>query len=117
MWNRRKISIHRGMPHEPNTVAVVARKTFGGTLKIHAVLVPGIEALFWSRRALLAVTAAGLLRKPVGYLIGWITQPVGILLGLFTPAMYAIGAIFAGLWVLTFILGRRLDAQAAARAS
>ena len=54
MWNRRKISIHRGMPHEPNTVAVVARKTFGGTLKIHAVLVPGIEALFWSRRALLA---------------------------------------------------------------
>ena len=67
--------------------------------------------------ALLAVTAAGLLRKPVGYLIGWITQPVGILLGLFTPAMYAIGAIFAGLWVLSFVLGRRLEQQTAARAS
>ena len=67
--------------------------------------------------ALLALVAAGLLRKPIGYLVGWIAQPVGILLGLFTPAMYAIGAIFAGLWLLTFILGRRLDAQAAARAS
>ena len=67
--------------------------------------------------AVLALAAAGLLRKPVGYLIGWIAQPVGILLGLFTPAMYAIGAIFAGLWLLSFILGRRLDAQAAAHTS
>lgn len=67
--------------------------------------------------ALLALVAAALLRRPVGYLVGWIAQPVGILLGLFTPAMYAIGAIFAGLWVLSFVLGRRLDAQAAARAS
>lgn len=67
--------------------------------------------------ALLALVAAGLLRKPIGYLVGWIAQPIGILLGLFTPAMYAIGAIFAGLWVLAFVLGRRLDAQAAARAS
>ena len=67
--------------------------------------------------ALLALAAAGLLRKPVGYLIGWIAQPVAILLGLFTPAMYAIGAIFAGLWVLSFVLGRRLEQQSAARAS
>ena len=67
--------------------------------------------------ALLALAAAGLLRKPAGYLVGWVAQPAGILLGLLTPAMYAIGAIFAGLWVLSFVLGRRLDAQAAARAS
>lgn len=85
------------------------------------ILVSGVPAgtavAAGSAAALLALVAAGLLRKPVGYLVGWITQPIGILLGLFTPAMYAVGAIFAGLWVLTFVLGRRLDAQAAARAS
>lgn len=77
----------------------------------------GIAIAAGAAAAMLALLAAGLLRKPAGYLVGWITQPVGILLGLLTPAMYAIGAIFAGLWVLTFVLGRRLDAQAAARAS
>jgi hypothetical protein len=67
--------------------------------------------------ALLALVASGLMRKPVGYLVGWITQPVGILLGVLTPSMWVVGGMFAGLWVLCFVLGRRLDAQAAARAS
>ncbi|MFT4165197.1 MAG: DUF4233 domain-containing protein [Microlunatus sp.] len=78
---------------------------------------PGTAIAAGSVGALLALVAAGLLRKPVGYLVGWIAQPVGILLGLLTPAMYAVGAIFAGLWLMSFVLGRRLDAQAAARAS
>lgn len=77
---------------------------------------PGLAAAGGGVAALLALTSAALLRKPVGYLIGWITQPLGIALGLLTPAMFVVGALFAGLWVLTFVLGRRLDAQAAARA-
>lgn len=78
---------------------------------------PGTAIAAGGAGALLALVAAGLLRKPAGYLVGWVAQPVGILLGLLTPAMYAIGAIFAGLWLMSFVLGRRLDAQAAARAS
>jgi hypothetical protein len=74
---------------------------------------PGVAAVGGGVAALLALAAAGLLRKPVGYLLGWITQPVGILLGLLTPAMYVVGALFAGLWVLSYVLGRRLEAQAA----
>lgn len=77
---------------------------------------PALAAAGAGVAALLALSAAGLLRKPAGYLIGWVTQPVGILLGLLTPAMFVVGAMFAGLWVLSFVLGRRLDAQAAARA-
>ena len=57
------------------------------------------------------------MRKPIGDPVGWVTQPVGILLGLLTPAMWVVGGMFARLWVLSFVLGRRLDAQAAARAS
>ncbi len=67
--------------------------------------------------AVLALLAAGLLRRPVGYLIGWLVQPIGIALGLLTPAMYVVGAMFAGLWLLSWVLGRRLDAQGAPRPS
>ena len=73
---------------------------------------PGLAAAGGGLAAVLALAAAGLLRKPPGYLLGWITQAVGILLGLLTPAMFIVSAMFAGLWVLTFVLGRRLETQA-----
>jgi Protein of unknown function (DUF4233) len=60
--------------------------------------------------ALLALVSAGLLRKPIGYLLGWITQLVGMALGFVTPAMFVVGLVFLGLWVMSFVLGRRLDA-------
>lgn len=78
---------------------------------------PTSAALGGGGAALVALIAAGLLRKPTGYLVGWVAQLAGILLGLLTPAMWVIGGMFAGLWVLSFVLGRRLDAQAAARAT
>jgi hypothetical protein len=64
--------------------------------------------------ALLALVAAGLLRRPVGYLVGWVTQLVGVALGFLTTPMFFIGAMFLALWLLSFILGKRLDGQAAA---
>ena len=77
---------------------------------------PALAGIGGGGAALLALVAAGLMRRPVGYLVGWLTQPVGILLGLLTPAMFVVGMLFAGLWVLSFVLGRRLEGQAAARA-
>jgi hypothetical protein len=62
--------------------------------------------------AVLALLAAGLLRKPVGWVLGWVTQVLLVLFGLLTPGMYVVGAMFLGLWVLTFVLGRKLDANA-----
>ncbi len=70
-------------------------------------------ALLGSGAAVLALVAAGLLRKPVGYPIGWLAQLAGILLGLLTPAMFVVGGMFAALWVLSFVLGKRLDARTA----
>jgi len=64
--------------------------------------------------ALLALVAAALMRSPAGYLVGWITQPVGVVLGFLTTAMFFVGAMFLGLWVVSFILGKRLDGQATA---
>lgn len=74
---------------------------------------PLAAALYGSGAAVLALVAAGLLRKPIGYPLGWLAQPAGILLGFLTPAMFVVGAMFAALWVVSFVLGKRLDGRAA----
>ena len=61
--------------------------------------------------AVLALVAAGLLRRPVGYLVAWVTQLVGVALGFATTSMFAIGGLFLLLWVISFVLGKRLDAM------
>lgn len=67
--------------------------------------------------ALLALVAAGLMRRPAGYPLGWLTQLVGVALGLLTSAMFVVGGLFLALWVITFVLGRRLDEQGRGRAA
>ena len=44
-----------------------------------------------------------------GYLLAWALQILGILLGLATPMMYAVGIVFAAIWVSIIVLGRRID--------
>lgn len=69
----------------------------------------GTAVGFGSGAALLALVAAGTLRKPIGYPIGWLAQVVGILLGLLTTTMFVVGVLFAVIWLISFILGKRLD--------
>jgi hypothetical protein len=57
----------------------------------------------------LALLAAALLRRPPGYALGWLTQVVAVALGLATPMMFAVGGMFALLWVVCFVLGRRIE--------
>lgn len=72
----------------------------------------GSAAGFGAGAAVLALATAGTLRRPVGYPLGWLTQVAGIALGLLTSAMYLVGIMFAALWVVSFVLGKRLDARA-----
>lgn len=62
--------------------------------------------------ALLAMLGAGLLRRPIGWYLAWLAHVAGILLGLLTPMMWVVGGIFATIWLLSFVLGRRLEATA-----
>lgn len=75
----------------------------------------GTAGLFAGAAAVLALVAAGLMRRPVGYPLGWLTQLVGVALGVLTAPMYVIGALFLALWLISFLLGRRLDEMAASR--
>jgi Protein of unknown function (DUF4233) len=65
---------------------------------------------------LACLVAAGTLRGPWGYRLGWAIQAASLVLGLVVPIMFVIGAIFAGLWVAAFVLGRRIDVEKAERA-
>ncbi|PFG66480.1 DUF4233 domain-containing protein [Enemella evansiae] len=74
--------------------------------------VPGATAgIAGGGAALLAILAAALLRRPaIGYPLGWLAQLAALGLGVLTVGMLAMGAMFAVLWVVCFVLGRRLDA-------
>ncbi len=66
---------------------------------------------FVAGTAALALGAAALLRTSVGFVLGWLAQLAGLALGLLTTIMFIVGAIFAAVWVLAFVLGKRLDSQ------
>ncbi len=66
--------------------------------------------------ALLCLLAAGLLRSPVGYGLGWLVQVVSIALGFVVTPMFFLGVVFAVLWGAAYYLGARIDVEKAERA-
>ena len=66
--------------------------------------------------AALCVLAAGLLRSPVGYGLGWLVQLVSVGLGFVVPVMFFVGLVFAVLWGTAYVLGARIDQEKAERA-
>jgi hypothetical protein len=65
--------------------------------------------------AALCVLSAASLRRPVGLVLGSVTQLVVLACGLVLPVMYVLGGLFAVLWVVAVVLGRRVDGYAARR--
>jgi hypothetical protein len=67
--------------------------------------------------AVVAVVLCGLLRHRWAYVAGSVLQVAAVGLGLVVPTMFVLGAIFALLWTLALVLGRRVDAAKAQRAA
>jgi len=65
--------------------------------------------------ALVAVVTAGLLRHRWAYALGWAVQAGALALGFVTAAMFVVGVLFGGLWVLALVLERRIERLRAAR--
>ena len=66
--------------------------------------------------AALCVLAAGTLRRPVGYWLGWGVQVVSLALGFVVAMMFVLGVVFAALWAGAYFLGARIDREKAERA-
>ena len=82
-----------------------------------AVLPPWVMLTVGGIVCLLAIATIGLLSHDWAYVLGWIVQGVVVLSGFFNPAMFFIGALFAGMWAYSMITGARLDRQKAAHAA
>lgn len=65
--------------------------------------------------SLLCLLGAGLFRTPAGYPLGWLAQLAGLALGLLSPVMFVVAGVFAVVWVLAFVLGRKIDNTAVAQ--
>jgi Protein of unknown function (DUF4233) len=79
--------------HTPGRAAGLA----GGCLAVAAVLLAGLVSRVASRGVLAA---------------GSLLQVLVIAAGVIVPVMYALGAIFAGFWVLAIVMGRRVESSA-----
>lgn len=60
------------------------------------------------------IVAAGVLRSPVGYVLGWVIQVAAVALGVLVPMMFFLGAVFAVLWGSADLLGRKIERERAA---
>lgn len=60
------------------------------------------------------VLVAGMLRRPWAYTLGWVIQVAAVALGFVVGIMFVLGAIFALLWGMADLLGRRIDRERAA---
>lgn len=96
------------------TVLIFEMIVFGLAIPVMIFIsnVPAAAAAgFGGGAAVLALVAAGLLRSGVGYVLGWLTQLAGVALGFLTTLMFIVGMLLAAVWVLAFVLGKRLDSR------
>jgi hypothetical protein len=96
------------------TVLIFEMIVFGLAIPVMIFIsnVPAAAAAgFGGGAAVLALVAAGLLRSSVGYVLGWLTQLAGLALGFLTTLMFIVGTLLAAVWVLAFVLGKRLDSR------
>ena len=77
--------------------------------------VDGAAAWWLAAPGGLAIVAAGVLRSRVGLVLGSLVQVLAIGLGFVVPVMFFLGALFAALWVLAIVLGRRAEALQTSR--
>ena len=62
----------------------------------------------------LLFVAAGLVRRPGGFVIGSLMQIAMIAFGFVEPSFFIIGAVLIGLWVAAIVVGRKGEAARAA---
>jgi hypothetical protein len=59
----------------------------------------------------MCVVAAGLMRSPVGYALGWAVQVISIAAGFLTSVMFALGLVFLALYGGAYVLGTKIDQE------
>ena len=66
---------------------------------------------------MLALVAAGLMRRPYGITLGWVVQALTWASAALVTAMLGVAVVFTGLWVLLLVQGSKVDRIVAERES
>ena len=77
---------------------------------------PVAWSVFGGLAVLCLVGAATMRRGRTGWLVGSVVQVGAVASGFLVPAMFFLGAVFGGLWILAYVLGARLDGRTRAAA-
>ncbi len=89
---------------------------FGGLVAKELSSLPiGAALAVFSGLALACLLVAATLRAAWGYWFGSLLQVVVLASGFWLTSMFIVGAAFALLWIAALVLGRRADAETAAR--
>lgn len=88
--------------------AVVFGLAIAGMIQVSNVPV-GLALGVGGAAVVLAAAAGATLRRPWGWPLAWLTQAVAVGLGVLTPWMYVVGGLFVVIFVMSFVLGRRLE--------
>ena len=67
--------------------------------------------------AVLALVAAGLMRRPYGVTLGWVVQALTWASAVLVTAMLGVAVVFTALWVLLLVQGSKVDRIVAERGS
>ncbi|MEU8248713.1 DUF4233 domain-containing protein [Nonomuraea sp. NPDC048916] len=88
--------------------AIVAGLTTPVAISVGGVA-PALAATVGLGLAVLCVVAAGLLKRPIGYILGSAVQVLAICMGFLVSTMFFLGAIFAALWITAIFVARRVE--------
>ena len=64
--------------------------------------------------AILCLLAPALLKKKIGWILGWVLQIALLAYGFIVTSMFLVGAIFLGLWIAAILVGKKGEAARAA---
>jgi hypothetical protein len=79
-----------------------------------SVLVSQTAIIYGCVVSFLLFVAAGLVRRPGGFVIGSLMQIAMIAFGFVEPSFFIIGAVLIALWVAAIVVGRKGEAARAA---
>ena len=97
-------------------LALEAFLVFFVTLSVYGldILEPAVAFGGGAALVVLLLICGRLVRYPAGWVFGSLLQLVILATGLLIPLMWAVGALFAGIWIFCYIRGRSIDHQKAA---
>ena len=97
-----------------SAVLVLESFSLGFALLIAMKDVNGAPIVYGAAIAIVLLLAPGLLKRRVGWVVGWVLQVAMLGFGLVVNSFLIVGVIFAGLWIAAILVGRKGEAARAA---